>query len=140
MTLSSENDVDPRVAEKSQNEDYDDDDNDDDDEEKHYIVERPHKIKQSAHQSSSPCGKQEMSRERGELKRNAQIQAVRDCQGHRMSSSSRIITSSGPGRPPISSECKGYRDNAQQQTDLNRNQTKSNPFALQNVSKLGCKV
>lgn len=130
-----DDDGNPRVAEKTENDEYDDDDDDDD--EKQCIVERPHKIKQSAHQSnlsrdSSPCGKQETNRERGGLKRNVQIQASRDCRGHRMSSSSRIITSSGPGRPPISSECRVYRDNVQKHTDLNKNQTKPNSFSLQN--------
>ena len=59
---------------------------------------------------NSPCGKQETDKERGGLKMNAQIQVFRDCQGHRMSISSHINTSAGPGRPPIISGCKRYRD------------------------------
>lgn len=132
-----DDDGNPRVAEKTENDVYDDDDDDD---EKQCIVERPHKIKQSDNQSNltrdrRPCGKQETNKERVELKRNAPIQVGRDCQGHRMSSSSRITTGSGPGRPPISSEYKGYRDNVQHRTDLSRNQTKPNSFALQNKSR-----
>jgi hypothetical protein len=107
-------------------------------------LKRTIKIKQSANQmnlarDSSPCGEQKTIKESGELKRNAQIQAVRDCQGHRMSRSSRIFASSGPGRPPISSEYKGYRDNVQQHPNLNRNQTKPESFPLPNVRKLECK-
>lgn len=133
-----DDDGNPHVAEKTEGDEYDDDNDDDD--EKQCIVERPHKIKQSAHQSNlrmynSPCGKQETTREREVLKRNVQIQANRDCQGHRMSGSNRIITSSGPGRPPISPDCKASRDNVQQQTGLNKNQTKPNSFSLQNKSK-----
>lgn len=118
MTLFSVIDVDLRVTEKNESVEYNDDVD-----EKHYTVERPHKVNLSTYQSNmtrdrSPCGKQETYKERGGLKRNSQIQAGRDCQGHRMSISSHINTSDGLGRPPITSKCKRYRDI---------------------VSKLGCK-
>jgi hypothetical protein len=104
MTLFSVIDVDLHVTEKTKNAEYNDDVD-----EKNYTVERPHKVNLSAYQSNmtrdrSPCGKKETNKERGRgLKRNSQIQASRDCQGHRMSISSHINTSVGPGRPPITS-------------------------------------
>ena len=73
MTLFSVIDVDPLAAENAKKDEYDDHH---DVVEKQCIVERPNKIKQSAHQGNltrdrSPCGEQETNKQRGELKSNA---------------------------------------------------------------------
>ena len=141
MTLFSVIDVDPLAAENAKKDEYDDHH---DVVEKQCIVEQPNKIKQSAHQGnltrdSSPCGEQETNKQRGELKSNARVQAGRDCKVHSMCSLSGITVVSGLGRLAVRLKCKGYRDNVQQQPDLNKNKTNPDSFFLQNVSKLVCK-
>jgi len=63
---------------------------------------------------------------RGELERNTQIQVVTE-QGHKLSSSSRMVANS---------KYKVSRDNVQQHPDLDKNQTKPDSFPLPNVRKL----